>query len=57
MEQPKEKKVKKSKETSSGIFTVNFEQMLQSVLVLLQSTNICSKLLIKAADQCPEFVF
>ena len=44
MEQPKEKKVKKSNDTSSSIFTVNFEQMM-----LLQSTNICSKLLIEAA--------
>ena len=40
MEQPKERKVKKSNDTSSGFFTVNFEQISKNVLVLFQSTNV-----------------
>ena len=47
MEEPKERKVKKSNDTSSGFFTVNFEQISKNVLVLFQSTNVSSKLSIK----------
>lgn len=56
MEQPKERKVKKSNDTSSGFFTVNFEQISKNVLVLFQSTNVSSKLSIKSADRYPDFV-
>ena len=56
MEQPKERKVKKSNVTCSGFFTVNFEQISKNVLVLFQSTNVSSKLSIKSADRCPDFV-